>query len=197
MSLKKTAGFGLVELLVSISIMVLISTVVLANHSSFTSNSLLRTQAYDVALRIREVQQAALSAQEQGGTGFSSTLGLHFSTAAPSASALAHRQRYRAFSSSAITGPGWQTSATSVGVPGQLDERFEVRSIIASSGGVTSSQGTLYISFVRPNFDARFYRTDGTLVGWDSVTISIGRPGSVAADQRQITVAKSGQITVE
>ena len=55
-------GFGLVELLVSISIMLLVTMVVLVNHESFNNGALLRSQAYEVALRLREVQLSAVGA---------------------------------------------------------------------------------------------------------------------------------------
>lgn len=57
-------GFSLVELLVAVGIFVVISTVILANHSRFNSSILLGSLAYDIALSIREAQVYGLSVKQ-------------------------------------------------------------------------------------------------------------------------------------
>jgi prepilin-type N-terminal cleavage/methylation domain-containing protein len=59
---RLTAGFTLVELLVSISILLLIISVVIFRFASFDSVILLRTLAYDIGLSIRSAQSYSLSA---------------------------------------------------------------------------------------------------------------------------------------
>jgi prepilin-type N-terminal cleavage/methylation domain-containing protein len=71
-------GFSLIELLVSISIFVIISTVVLANHSRFNSSVLLGSLAYDMALSIREAQVFGVSVRQYDSE-FEIGYGIHFS----------------------------------------------------------------------------------------------------------------------
>jgi Tfp pilus assembly protein FimT len=61
-------GFGLVELMVSISIMMLLTVVILNRQSSFNGAVLLRNQAYEVAFALRKAQLLAVS----GNTGTAS-----------------------------------------------------------------------------------------------------------------------------
>lgn len=72
-------AFSLVELLVAVSIFLVISMVVLANHARFNSSVLLGALAYDVALSIREAQVFGLSVR-QFGSGFQIGYGLRFSS---------------------------------------------------------------------------------------------------------------------
>lgn len=76
-SLTFLRAFSLIELLVAVSIFLVISTVILANHSRFNSSVLLGSLAYDVALSIREAQVFGLSVR-QFGSGFQVGYGVHF-----------------------------------------------------------------------------------------------------------------------
>lgn len=199
---KYSAGFGLVELLVSISIMVLVTTVVLANHGSFTGNSLLRTQAYDMALRMREAQQSAISSQGAA-SDFSALYGIRWSNTA--------QNRYDIF-----TIPFFEDQAgvdlnpalvTVSGAPGLLDDRFSILCVQRVTGGAPGGCGGgngTFIVFKRPNFDALFYDRNGNrLTAVESVIFTIGRAGEtynsaeVGTTQRAITITRSGQITVQ
>ncbi len=182
--------------------MVLVTTVVLANHSSFTSTSLLRTQAYDVALRIREVQQAAVSSQNSSANDFRAINGVQFSAGAISASAAVDRTRYRAFSTDEVTSATWENDITPLGALGVLDSRFEFGPIttLQSNGTESGGQTGVFITFMRPNFDARFFRTDGVEYGAAHVAIRIGvrpRGSNASPAPRYIVISRSGQITVE
>ena len=71
------AGFSIVELVVVIAVMVIITTVVLTNHSKFGSNVLLTNLAYDISLSIRQAQSFGTAVREAG-TGFNTGYGVHF-----------------------------------------------------------------------------------------------------------------------
>ncbi len=199
---KSRAGFGLVELLVSISIMVLVTTVILANHTTFTNNSLLRTQAYDVALRIREAQQGAVSVQGSAGD-FSTLFGVRWQNTVAN--------RYDIFSIPTfddVVGRDLDPArVTQYGSPGLLDRRFSilcVQQVVGTPPTTCSSSPSVYIVFKRPNFDALFYDANGNrLNNVDSVIFTIGRigdvydAGAIGTTQRSVTITRSGQITVE
>jgi prepilin-type N-terminal cleavage/methylation domain-containing protein len=70
-------AFSLIELLVAVSIFLIISMVILANHSRFNSSVLLSSLAYDVALSIREAQVFGLSVR-QFESGFQVGYGIRF-----------------------------------------------------------------------------------------------------------------------
>lgn len=185
--------------------MVLVTTVVLANHGSFTSTSLLRTQAYDMALRMREAQQSAVSSQGEGGD-FSSLFGIRWSHAA------AVRDQYDIFTYPFFADPtGTQSitpsQATVFGATGLLDDRFAiicVQRVVSGTPQQCMSNAGVHIVFKRPNFDALFYDRNGArLTNVDGVIFTIGRAGetfdaaAVGTSQRSITITSSGQITVQ
>jgi len=202
MPLKSVAGFGLIELLVAVSIMVVVTTVVLANHGSFTSVSLLRTQAYDMALRIREAQQSAVNAQGSSGN-FSNLLGVRWRSSVS--------DRYDIFSTPFFEdGPGVDLVPTQVsifGTPGVLDDRFSILCVRRVTGGTPEACGSttgVFIVFKRPNFDALFYDSSGNrTTNVESVIFTLGRAGdtfdsaAVGTTQRSVIISRSGQITVQ
>ena len=75
--LKPKAGFSLIEMMVSISIILIITTVVLVRQSAFTSTVLLKNLAYGVALSVREVQTSAVSVRGRDGE-FDVPYGIYF-----------------------------------------------------------------------------------------------------------------------
>ena len=74
-----TSGFTLIELIVVVGILVVISSIILANYSKFGGQILLRNLAYDVALSIREAQVYGISARSFLGAQFASGHGVYFS----------------------------------------------------------------------------------------------------------------------
>jgi prepilin-type N-terminal cleavage/methylation domain-containing protein len=79
---KSTKGFTLVELLVSISIFVIITSVVFLSQGSFASNLLISNLAYDIALTIRQAQIYGVSTRGITGVAdadkFNRQYGVHF-----------------------------------------------------------------------------------------------------------------------
>jgi len=119
MATKLNLGFGLVELLVSISIMILVIGVVLSQHNAFNGAVLLRGQAYDIALQTRDVQMKAVSVKTDGSgavTAFRKVYGLHFDTGSPNT--------YDIFlDGTTVNG---YTVGEELGKQGKLDPRFEI-----------------------------------------------------------------------
>ena len=184
------AGFGIIELLVSISIMVIISSVILVQQGSFNGAVLLRSQAYEVALDAREVQLNAVSINDVTGD-FRSLLGLHFD--------LSSNQSYKIFRDGG-TNNGYYDDGEAFGKQGSLDGRFEIRSIRVNrnSGGVTAVT-KLSVVFERPNFDARFFSQTGEIDA-SSIEIDVAKKAVAAgADDpvRTIEITSTGQIAVQ
>lgn len=187
-------GFGLVELLVSISVMILVTGLILTQHSSFNSGVLLRSQAYDIGLRLREVQLSAVGAQGAGGTsGYRLQYGARFNVGASSGYTVL---------STPNTASNWHLNYSTVGAAGIIDPRFQIICIMRVTGGVddlcdSGATAETFILFRRPNFDAIFFNQNGTVISnsVSAVKIVIGFRG--ASDGRVITVTRSGQISVE
>lgn len=175
-------GFGLVELLVAISIMTLVSTVILTRHNAFDSAVVLRNQAYEVAFTLREAQNLAVSAAyspDDTVSDYHQRYGVRFDRSEP--------RVYRIFRDNNGNGRYDSSPSEDYGAPGILDPRFSITSL--ENGGETVSWNTLEVMFERPNFDGIFDPdpSDG------AVRIGIT---TESGDTRKIEVTRTGQISV-
>lgn len=186
---SKTNGFGLIELMVSISIMAIIMAVVIARHDSFNGVILLRSQAYEIALQLREVQLSAVSATSRAGE-YRSNLGVYFTST--------NRNQYIVFQDSAAGTDGRYDGGEQLGPAGVLDSRFEVRSI--RRGDNLNTLQNVSIVFARPDFDAEFATSAGSLPNMPSIIIEVARVGTTGTgvgETRYVEVTATGQITVK
>lgn len=188
-----TAGFSLVELLISISIIAIVSAIVLSRQSAFNGAVLLRSQAYEIALQLRDVQLTAVSAEGDGAGSFRSVLGVHFDDSNST------DDRFVVFRDSDVD--GFYDAGEEIGVPGQLDPRFEIRDIrVIGSDSLTGT--AVSVIYVRPNFDARFFDDGGGAsneLDVSSVEIDIARrdaTGTGPGDVRTVEITSTGQIAV-
>lgn len=173
-------GFGLVELLVSMSIVTIVTSIVIARHNSFNGAVLLRNQAYEIAFVIRQAQQLAVSGQTDPLT------------------AIEQRQRYGVYISpqngsnqvivlykdNAPYTNGYNSAQDELVRTVRLDSRFRIASI--------NGPGAASVVFQRPLFDALVY-PDSFIF---PIAIEI-RPVAGGSAVRTIVVTASGQITVE
>lgn len=186
---RSRAGFGLVELMVSIGIMVLIMSVVIVNQNSFSRGSLLRSQAYEIALRMRETQLLAVSTQVSEGDS-RLRYGAYFSTTTAT--------RFQVFAIPATTTVSLYSNYL-VGAPGAIDSRFVLNGIVSvDSLGAQLPLPAIAVVFNRPNFDAVFYNpaTGSEYTTATEVRLSVDslrNPGS----PRKIIITKAGQISVQ
>ena len=182
-------GFGLIELMVSISIMLLVAAVVLARQDSFNGAVLLRGEAYKVALGTREVQLNSVSAISIAGN-YRTLLGLHFDSS--------NDALVRIFKDSA-GGNGFFNSGEEFGKPLTIDSRFEVREIRIVSGASETIVANLSVVFERPNFDAHFFTSAGEVAA-SAVEIDISKRNQLGTTQdivRTVEITSTGQIAVQ
>lgn len=185
--LSKVGGFGIIELLVSISIMVIISSVIMVQQKSFNSAVLLRSQAYSIALEARQIQLSAVSVSGEAGD-FRSLLGLHFDTGS--------NQEYKIFKDA--DNDKYYDATEMFGKQGKLDKRFEIRDIRAVGDSITGN--AVSVVFERPNFDARFVDSSGELTNASSIEIDIGQKnGQLGTNDtiRTVEITSTGQIAVQ
>jgi len=194
---QPSRGFGLVELMVSISIMTLVTTVILVKNRSFNNALLLRNQAYEIAFSLRQAQLLAVSGtREVGAT--SNQYGIHFDVSASPANG-----RYRLFrdGGSGNPNPGWYSASddSPIGTLGMLDSRYIIQDIVDS--GDNSLGDELSITFVRPNFDALF-RTSPGAGGVETGPVYLkvtpkDTSGYSVLPSRLVEITSTGQISVK
>lgn len=190
-----SGGFGLIELMVSVSIMAIVSIVVLTQQTAFDGAVLLRSQAYQVAFQIREVQLSAVSASNDANVNeFRSVLGvyLRFDDSTET-------YEYHIFNDSAgAEDPdGFYDDDEKFGAQPVLDNRFYI-SDIRDDAGV--SRDEVSIIFERPNFDAHFFNGANSKLDIGSIKFDIKRRGATGTgngDLRTIEITRTGQIAVQ
>ncbi len=188
-------GFGLVELMVSISIMTLVSTIILVKNRSFNNALLLRNQAYEVAFSLRQVQLLAVSGTKENATD-SNQYGIYFDV-----SSATTNSKYRTFrdDSNAGSNKGWYESGdTSLGTIGSLDSRFAITDIVDSAGASLTGD-LLSVTFIRPNFDALFKTAVGNSFS-GPVYLKItpkDMSGYATVPFRLVEITSTGQISVK
>jgi Tfp pilus assembly protein FimT len=188
-SREATRAFGLIELMVSVSIITLVSAVILSRHTSFNGAVLLRNQTYEIAFAVRQAQLLAVSGNT-GVAGASRQYGLHVNTANPTT--------YIVFQDN-NNNERYDGASEQIGNTGRLDSRFQIRDI-TNNGGTSLPTTGVSIIFVRPNFDAAFYDASGNeITGVGEVYIDIaqvGNTGTDAGDARRVEVSSTGQVRV-
>ena len=177
------SGFGLIELMVSMSIIVLVSSIIISRQSTFNSAIILRNQTYEVAFAIREAQQLAVS----GGDESVRRYGLYFNTSTTS------KQQYILFKDS--NDSGTYDAGEQIGLTGKIDRSFEVRQTFIGVNPYTE----MVILFERPNFDAKYFDSTGSLQNDTVAYIDIarsGQSGTAVGVVRRVEVTQTGQISV-
>ena len=175
-------GFTLVELLVSISIFTVITTMAVYNHSQFNGSVLLTNLAYEVGLSIHQAQFYGISVRQNAATAFDSGYGIHFDPASPTS--------YILFEDKA----GGVSHARDAGdLDLQVFAISKGNKINKVCVNGTCGQLAVDITFLRPNPDAYFTQGgSGSLIG-GKVDVCVKSPQGTA---RRVTVESTGQISI-
>lgn len=168
-------GFSMIEVLITAAIIGVVTGLVTLRYGSFNNLILLKNQAYQIAIELRETQTKALSVFGSGSE-FRLPYGIYFSTA--------NRNEYIIFqdtneSGNYNVGEGLEVRS--------LDSRFLINRLCS---GANCSLGELSITFRRPNFDALMNNgaiTDGQI----EIATTDG------SNTRFVHINAAGQITVE
>jgi prepilin-type N-terminal cleavage/methylation domain-containing protein len=190
---RPSRGFGLVELMVSISIMTLVSTVILVKNRSFNNALLLRNQAYEVAFSLRQAQLLAVSGNKESASD-SNQYGIYFDISTAPGQYRLFRDDSNTSSNLGRYDAGDHTPPGGVGI---LDNRFVIQEIVDSSDNPLDD--VLSVTFVRPNFDALFKDSSG---GYFSGPVYLkispkDNSGYTNVPFRLVEITSTGQITVK
>ncbi len=194
---QSSHGFGLVELMVSISIMTLVSTVILVKNRSFNNALLLRNQAYEIAFSLRQAQLMAVSGTKEIGASSRNTYGVHFSLNNDSANSI--NRQYRMFRDDQGAVSFYDAGDVTIGTVGTIDNNYII-DITNSAGNAASMPDTLSITFTRPNFDAKFITSTGGATLASPVYLKVmpkNATGYNTVPYRLIEITRTGQITVK
>lgn len=187
------AGFTLIELLVVTAIIILISTVVLANNNRFGGRVLLQNFTYDVALSIRQAQVYGISVQRFGDSTFSAGFGVHFDTS--------NTQNYELFADSSGKGTfDPATDAEELVQTTTLQNGYRIADLCATPIAGAESCGITHIDilFKRPEPDAwisasEFSCTQSNAACQQGARIVLSSP---RGDTMSVLIEANGQISV-
>lgn len=174
-STSSKRGFSILEVLITAAIIGVITGIVTLRYGSFNNLILLKNQAYQIALELRETQTRSLSATGSS-TNFRIPYGIYFSTNAP--------DRYVVFLDSNQS--GYYNVGEELDTR-RLDSRFRITELCSGSD---CSLTDLSVTFRRPNFDA--IMNNGTVTN-GTVEISTVNDTGV----RLVRINAAGQITVD
>ncbi len=177
----------MMELLVSLAVFVLISTIVLMNYGSFESSLTTESLAYEVALALRQAQVFSLSVRGFG-SNFQVAYGIHFERSDPTTFFLYVDQNDNARYDPL---PG----------PDVILETFTLRKgstivdLCAQKTVLQCNLMMLDVVYERPNPDANITSFDGTtrIFRNSNATIRIRSPQGV---EKTVRAMLSGQISV-
>lgn len=184
---KGNSGFTLVELLVSIGIFTIITTVAVFNHAQFNNSVLLTNLAYEIALSVRQAQFYGITVRQSTASpgAFDSGYGVRFDLGVSNTQYSLYEDRP----------PQNHVYASS-----ELLETFKIQKgnriskiLVTNSSGTVSTPSIVDISFIRPNPDT--YITAGDLVTpyYAKAEVCVTSPSNV---NRMIVIESTGQISV-
>lgn len=189
-ALSKSGGFTLVELLVSIGIFAIITTVAVVNQSNFNGSILLTNLAYEIGLSIRESQVFGITVKGTtlDATKFDSGYGMRFDISTPTKYYLFEdRNPPDHFCDASECGSGYANVVETF----NINKGNRISKLCVD--GDCSTPVVLDISFVRPNPDA-FIRINGAGGSYGKAEICVLSPSTET--KRKVTVESTGQISV-
>jgi prepilin-type N-terminal cleavage/methylation domain-containing protein len=185
-------GFTLIELMVTIGVFVLLSTVVLVNYRSVDNSLVLQNTAHQMGLIIRKAQVSGLSVVGAGSGTIPDfpTYGANFNLATPTMFIF-----FADFDGNGVF------SGTCPGVTCELVQRYNlpknytIKNLLGNNKSASpgSTPHSLNITFTRPLPDATMKETASSPVFADSEIVV----QSLAGATRTIVIWKTGQLSVE
>ena len=181
------SGFTLFELLISMAIIGIVTAIVVLRYGAFYSSVLLKSQAYELALDIREAQVFAVSTRLQFSE-YREEYGIYLDTSLPNT--------YQLFLDNGTSEPAAYNEDEEIGNTFVIDSRFRISGICVNDCSQTVSN--LSLSFKRPNFDtiAAYRNESGVAVQVNNARIEIQ---SVVDEEAimAVEVTATGQISVK
>ena len=184
-------GFSLVELITVTGVIVILSSIVLANNNKFGGAIQLRNLAYDLALTIREAQTYGISVRKFGsGVGqFGGGYGMYFDIASP--------YEYTMYADVVLPLNGLYDPGELVDSPFGIGGGYKIYDLCVTppNAGAAEecSQPKLHTFFIRPEPDA-YVRVEGATPVYQRGRVILESP---RGDRIAVLVEATGQISVQ
>ncbi|HVU06673.1 MAG TPA: prepilin-type N-terminal cleavage/methylation domain-containing protein [Candidatus Paceibacterota bacterium] len=175
-------GFTLVELLVSIGIFTVITTVAIFSNAQFNGSVLLTNLAYEIALSIRQAQYYGISVRQDSSQAFDSGYGVSFKTSTPTS--------YSIFEDKAGGSMHIYDGSDPIVKAYSVAKGNRVSKICVDGD---CSKTTVDITFVRPEPDAFITANAATSPFYGKAEVCVLSPQNL---KRKIVVESTGQISV-
>jgi prepilin-type N-terminal cleavage/methylation domain-containing protein len=188
---KAQRGFTLLELMIVLGIFAIFTGLLVANYHKFGSNLDVTNLAYSVALSVREAQLYGVSVKESapGSDQFTNRYGIHFTHSSDPAT----NNTYQIFYDSNNNGQ-WDASDQQITVF-TVTNGNSIESICGikpNGGGSDDCNGTLDITFLRPNPEARISTNAGAQNYQYATICLVGSSGR----RKYVEVDPTGQVSV-
>ncbi|MBM2817474.1 MAG: hypothetical protein HW401_64 [Parcubacteria group bacterium] len=191
-------GFTLVELLVTLSLFVVLTTIVLFSQSKFNGSILLTNLAYDVAITVRQAQTYGVNVRETSSGDFDKAYGVYFDIDKDNNKFIlfSDKQGNGRYQGNIDCKSSADTCVNSYSIKrGNYISDIRVTSPDCSPDPDCSVK-ELNITFARPDPDAKFAKTKSTSGDVDDITEAKIIISSANGDTRNVLVNSTGQISI-
>jgi len=194
---SKRGGFSLVEVIITMAIISILTALVMVRYGAFNSTVLLKNQAYEIALDIRDAQVRAVSVRSDENE-FREEYGVFLSMSENFTQGVTNQQYLFWQDNGPSTPARYNHGTDNVLQVLSLDDRFYIRDLYVNctDPAYTSCTQTnqLSISFARPNFDANLVRGNGQPVETAHIIVApVSDPDTI----RAVYVTSTGLVTVQ
>ncbi len=185
---KNNTGFSMVELLVTISILVLVSAVIFFNNAQFNNHIIVENLAYEISLAIRQAQSYGVQVRETEGS-FNEGYGIYFDK--DSEQFFIFADSYPEDNPNFVYDLDSDEVVDTLRMTGgnKIDDLC-----IEKDSTRTCSLTDISIAFLRPNPNAIIKTSSVEDTEYDTVEIQIVSPKGI---KKKIFVNRVGQISVQ
>jgi prepilin-type N-terminal cleavage/methylation domain-containing protein len=198
---KKSSGFTLVEILVTLSIAAIMMTVILFSYKAYNDNLILSAAGQEMAIAIRQAQSYGLSVKQVSGTGsFNTNYGISFSLSNPTSYYIfADNNGNGKYDGDANCSAGTEcveeeTLRNGVAISSFCSTDSSGKEICPAPGGVSS----ISVLFKRPNTSVYIYtfNSQGSIVSssYNSIRVILETSSGV---QTSVSVNEIGQVFIK